>query len=168
MKIKNSNLIKNITIFASTIFLSSNSMAYTLEEVVKSGFIDAGVFLFVGGLAILIIPRLTKLGIVFMLLGNAVVLARIFMSYEIIKFLDQAGYGEFFIGMDQNKFRIILACVLLLFMILLGLLGALKNWLWRCIWRPFGFYKKDEDRKKKKKELKQNKNDQEKDPSKEK
>ena len=83
---------------------STNCIAYTLEEVVRSGFIDAGVFMLAGGLAILLIPRLTKLGIIFMLLGDLIILARIFFGYDIINFLDKAGYGEFFIGIDSNEF----------------------------------------------------------------
>ena len=128
---------------------STNCIAYTLEEVVRSGFIDAGVFLLAGGLAILLIPRLTKLGIIFMLLGDLIILARIFFGYDIINFLDKAGYGEFFIGIDSNEFKTILWCTLLLIMILLGLLGALKNWLWKKFWGLFGFYKDSNDRKEK-------------------
>ena len=129
---------------------STNCIAYTLEEVVRSGFIDAGVFMLAGGLAILLIPRLTKLGIIFMLLGDLIILARIFFGYDIIDFLDKAGYGEFFIGIDSNEFKTILWCTLLLIMILLGLLGALKNWLWKKFWGLFGFYKDSNDRKEKK------------------
>ena len=147
--------IKQLSIFVSlTFLLVSNCMAYTLEEAVRSGLIDAGVFLFVGGASILIIHRLTKLGIIFMLLGDLVVLSRIFFSYDIINYLDKCGYNEYFIGIDQVKFRIILACILLLIMILLGLLGALKNWIWRSFWRLFGFYKSAEQKDKSIKEKK--------------
>ena len=134
--------IKQLSIFVSlTFLLVSNCMAYTLEEAVRSGLI-------------LIIPRLTKLGIIFMLLGDLVVLSRIFFSYDIINYLDKCGYNEYFIGIDQVKFRIILACILLLIMILLGLLGALKNWIWRSFWRLFGFYKSAEQKDKSIKEKK--------------
>lgn len=128
---------------------STNCTAYTLEEVVRSGFIDAGVFMLAGGLAILLIPRLTKLGIIFMLLGDLILLARIFFGYDIINFLDKAGYGEFFIGIDSNEFKTILWCTFLLIMILLGLLGALKNWLWKKFWGLFGFYKEKSEPKEK-------------------
>ena len=121
--------IKQLSIFVSlTFLLVSNCMAYTLE--------------------------LTKLGIIFMLLGDLVVLSRIFFSYDIINYLDKCGYNEYFIGIDQVKFRIILACILLLIMILLGLLGALKNWIWRSFWRLFGFYKSAEQKDKSIKEKK--------------
>ena len=39
-------------------------------------------------------------------------------------------------------------------MILLGLLGALKNWIWRSFWRLFGFYKSAEQKDKSIKEKK--------------
>lgn len=135
-------VIKFVIIFC--VFLS-NANAITTEYLVQRGFIEAGVFLFCCGLLLVLIPKFTKLGIIFSLLGNCLVISRILFSKEIESYICEKIDSQYINSLSEDDFRLYMGILLIIFMFLIWFLCKLLNFVWIKTWRLLGFYKNEEE-----------------------
>lgn len=127
--------------FAAFFVLSSQATAVTVEHAVMSGSVDAGILIFAIGAVLLVVPKLAKLGVLYMLLADALFVGRILFFPQMQQWLNEHGYAEILAAYDdaglQKAGCVAICCTL----IGIAVVAVLMYWLWRKFWHRFGFYK---------------------------
>ncbi len=134
----------NLFIVFNVLFVE-NSNAVTLTHVVNVGFVEAGFFLFGCGILLLFVPKLTKLGIIVTLIGNAIVVSRFLFQPEIMKFLEEKGFESYLSDLSNDDLRLYTGLFSVIFIMILASINFLRKYLWLKFWRIFGFYRTDEE-----------------------
>ncbi len=138
---------KMLLIIVSSFVLSTSASAVTTEYFIQEGFVEAGIFLFSCGLVLVIIPRLTRLGIIFTLFGNSLIILRMLYFKPIEEFVNRNQFDQWLQNLSEDDLRLYMGIILILFMVFVGFLFKSINILWRNFWRLFGFYKNEEELK---------------------
>lgn len=133
--------------FVISLIFSSMANAVTSEYFCQDGVAEAGIFLFACGLILIFIPRLTKLGIIYTLIGNAIVIIRILFLKDIEAFVASLKINQYIESLSEDDLRLYTGIVMIMAMVIIGLVLKLLKLLWRLFWRLFGFYKNEEELK---------------------
>ena len=133
--------------FAISLLGMGSAEALTINEFVEKGFLQAGGFLFVCGIILLFVPKLTKLGIVITLVADAIVVSRILFQPEIIRYLNENGAEQYLADLSGDDLKLFIAIISVIFILCLAALGYLKGYLWIKFWRLLGFYKTEDEQK---------------------
>ncbi len=134
------------SLFFFNLAFSESANAVSLNYFTDRGFIEAGGFIFVCGLIMVFIPKVTKIGILLTLLGNVIVISRILFQSDILVYLQDLNAERFLEKLSNDDLRLYTGLIVICFIILLVALGILKDYLWRSFWRLFGFYKTNEEK----------------------
>ncbi|MGL4206471.1 MAG: hypothetical protein ACRCRW_10195 [Aeromonadaceae bacterium] len=106
----------------SGLMLPQVAQAIPLSSFIDTSFIGGGVMLFIAGFCMLFIPRMFKLGVLIMLLADALFLLRIFFRSELSRYLEeQTTYAPFIQEMsrDASRFYTVITVLILLTALLL-------------------------------------------------
>ena len=133
--------------FVFCLSFSNMANAVTSEYFCQDGIAEAGIFLFACGLILVFIPRFTKLGIIYTLIGNAIVITRILFLKDIEVFVASLKINQYIESLSEDDLRLYTGIVMIMAMVIIGFVLKLLKLLWRLFWRLFGFYKNEEELK---------------------